>query len=128
MTKYLMAAIAALLLVVAGLGYTVKQQVASAAVLKQEVKVLTDAQKQAATRLKKDRATLVAREAKIASQARKLADAQQALSEALQAEKAWSDTDVPTPVQKALTGDSGGSNFSPASLLDRSDREGSTKP
>ena len=128
MTKYLMAAIAALLIVVAALGYAVKQQVGSAAVLKQEVKVLTDAQKQAATRLKKDRAALVAREAKIAAQTRKLAEAQQALSRALQAEKAWSDTDVPTPVQKALTGDPGGSNGSPASVLDRSDREGEPEP
>lgn len=116
MTKYLIAALAALMVIIGALGYTVKQQVASAAVLKAEVKSLTDAQKQAATRLKKDRATLVAREAKIASQARKLADAQQALSNALQAEKAWSDTDVPTTVQKALTGDSGGSNSGPASL------------
>lgn len=128
MTKYLIAAIAALVLALGGMGYVLKSQVERAAVLEVQVKTLTDAQKQAATRRKKDAATLVAREKEIASQARKLAEAQQGLSEALQAEKAWSDTDVPTPVQKALSGDSGGSNFGPVSLLDRSDREGDPKP
>ena len=44
----------------------------------------------------------------MALQARKSAEAQQALSEALQANKTWSDTDVPTDVQKSLGGPSGG--------------------
>jgi uncharacterized protein HemX len=128
MTKYLIAAIAALVLALGGMGYMLKKQVEQAAVLEVQVKTIKDAQKQAALRRKKDAATLVAREREIASQARKLADAQQGLSEALQAEKAWSDTDVPTTVQKALSGGSDGSNSGPASLLNGSDREGEPKP
>lgn len=103
MTKYLIAAIVALMLALVGMGYVLKNQVARAAVLQQEVKVLTDAQKQAATRRKKDRATLVAREREIASQARKLAEAQQGLSEALTKNQVWASQHVPNEVQEALT-------------------------
>lgn len=84
-----------------------------------------EAQNRAAERLSQTRKVLVAREAKIASQARKITEAQDALQNALQAEKAWSDTDVPTPVQKALLGRSDGSGAgldSPARVRQQADR------
>jgi hypothetical protein len=55
-----------------------------------------------------DRKVLVARQAKIAAQSRILTQAQQGVVEALQRNKTWSDTDVPTDVQNALGGHSGG--------------------
>jgi hypothetical protein len=57
-----------------------------------------------------DRKVLVARAQKIASKQRELARAQEALAKALQANNDWSNTNVPTDVQKALTGPSGASN------------------
>lgn len=76
--------------------------------LKEVNKVLLEAQNRAIQREQADRKVLVARQVKIASQARKLAQANTALSEALKSNKAWSDTDVPDEVQKALAGPSGG--------------------
>lgn len=67
-------------------------------------KTLTEAVERAAEREKQDRKVLVARQAEIASQARKLKQANAALSGALEANKSWSDTDVPSDVQKALQG------------------------
>ena len=122
MTKALAAALAALTLVAALLGFGLWVTVAKNADLTHQVNVLTEAQERALARAKADRATLVARQAKIASQTAKLAQAQQALSEALQDEKAWSDTDVPTAVQNALSGRSGGPTSGPDRLLDDSDR------
>lgn len=107
MTKALAAALAALTLVAALLGFGLWVTVAKNAALTHQVNVLTEAQERALARAKADRATLVARQAKIALQSRALEKAQQALSEALQDEKAWSDTDVPTAVQNALSGRSG---------------------
>lgn len=86
------------------LGYLVYSGGQEIAELKQSNKVLTEAADRAAERLKSDRKVLVARQAKIASQTRKLAEQEQALSEAIQRNKSWSDTDVPPDVQKALGG------------------------
>lgn len=94
--------IGALLLSLAGMGYLVYYQAGRVAGLQASVTSLTEAAERAADRAKADRQVLVARQAKIVVQARKLARAQQALSEALQRNKAWSDTDVPDDVQKAL--------------------------
>lgn len=105
MTKYL---IAALLAVSGLLGWGLYYQIQQNAVLVVERDGATEALERAVERQKQDRQVLVAREAKIASQARKLAQAQQSLSEALQRNKDWSDTDVPDDVQKALGGPSGG--------------------
>ena len=58
----------------------------------------------------KDRRVLVARAQKIAQNGRDLAKAQEALSQALQANNDWSNTNVPTEVQRALQGPSGASN------------------
>ena len=80
-----------------------------AALLHQEhvSKSLTEALIRAAEREKHDRKVLVARQSANAVQARKTAQAQASLSEALQGDKPWSDTDVPPDVQKALSGLSG---------------------
>lgn len=86
------------------LGYLVYSGASEKAVLQTTNKALVEAADRAAEREKADRALLVSRQAEIASQARKLAHTQQALSEALQRNKAWSDTDVPLDVQKALGG------------------------
>lgn len=82
---------------------------------------------------------LVARERKIASQARISAQAQAAVSEALnsiavfkdrhgvlQRNKSWSDTDVPPDVQEALTGRSGGLGGDSGGVL--SDHSTTTPP
>lgn len=122
MTKALAAALAALTLVATLLGFGLWVAVTKNADLTHQVNVLTEAQEQALARAKADRATLVARQAKIASQTAKLAQAQQALSEALQDEKAWSDTDVPTAVQNALSGRSDKPDSGPDGLLNDSDR------
>lgn len=65
---------------------------------------LTEAHNRAVEGLKRAQRTLRTREAEIASQARLLAEAQEGLKSALQAEKEWKDTDVPPAVQKALGG------------------------
>ncbi len=57
-----------------------------------------------------DRKVLVARAQKIASKQRELAQAQEALAKALQANNDWSNTNVPTDVQKALSGRPDASN------------------
>lgn len=77
------------------------------------IQTLADAQKQAQEREKKLAKALVARDLKIDAQTRKLQDAQSRLSKALQANKSWSDTDVPDDVQKALQRDSGGPAYVP---------------
>lgn len=119
MTKILAGIILALVLLAAGLGYTVKRQAGQVAALEVKQEALSKALNQAAERVRRDRKALVAREAANAAQARKLAQAQEALSEALQRNKTWSDTDVPAEVQEALVGRSGASNSGPASLLNR---------
>ncbi len=97
-----------LLALVGILGWVSYDQIGKNAVLAAEQQSLREASERAVERQKNDRKVLVAREAKIALQARKLAQAQEALSEALQRNKSWSDTDVPDEVQKALAGPSGG--------------------
>jgi uncharacterized protein HemX len=105
MTKYL---IAALLALSGLLGWGLYYQIQQNAVLVVERDGATEALERAVERQKLDRQVLVAREAKIASKQRELARAQEALQNALQANKSWSDTDVPDDVQKALGGPSGG--------------------
>lgn len=117
MTKALAIAVALLLATLLGVGWVAKSQYDNAAYLKTENKALLDEQKRAIEREDRDRKVLVARQAKIVSQARKLAQAEQALSEALQRNKAWSDTDVPDDVQKALGGAGSGLPDGPQSGL-----------
>lgn len=105
MTKYIIA----ILLALSGLlGWGFYHQTLAVSVLGEQNKSLTEAAEQAARRAKHTRQVLVARQAKLASQARILAQTESALSEALQRNKAWSDTHVPDDIQKALQGDPGG--------------------
>lgn len=91
-----------------GGGYLYKGAVERESALRTQLNTLSEAQKQAEKRRKSDRKVLVATQAKIALQGRKLAQTEAALSEALQRNKSWSDTDVPDDVQKALYGASDG--------------------
>lgn len=98
--------LSALVLALAGLGYG---QYHKNSVLSTENQRLQEASKRAVERELEYRRILGTRQKEIALQARKLAQAQQALSEALQRNKTWSDTDVPTDVQNALSGAPDGS-------------------
>ena len=97
---------AVLLSLILPLGYLVYSGGQEIAELKQSNKSLTEAAERAASRAKLDRKVLVAKQAQVASKQRELDKAQEALSEALQRNKSWSDTDVPDDVQKALSGPS----------------------
>lgn len=89
-------------------GYGYYHEIQSGAAKSEQIKSLTKAADRAVKRAKSDRQALVAREAENAVQTLKLAQAQQALSEALQRNSDWSNTDVPTDVQNALLGRSDG--------------------
>lgn len=104
MNRVYLTVIAVLFALLALLGWQFDSAKLEKAALAEQNKTLTEAQNRAVEREKLDRKVLVARQAKIASQARKIAQAQEALSEALQRNKDWSDTDVPDEVQKALAG------------------------
>ena len=82
---------------------------AAFAALSDRHKTLAEAHNRALERAVEDRKVLVAREAKIASQARELRLARQGLKTALQASPEWAATQVPTEVQNALSRRSGGS-------------------
>jgi len=111
--KALISIIITLSVALGGVVYLYKRDLsdlsAANASLTDSVDRLTEASKRAQERSKRDAKALVAREREIASQARKLAEAQQGLQKALQAEQEWSNTNVPTDVQNALRGRSGGS-------------------
>jgi hypothetical protein len=117
--KIILTIMGLLLALLIATGYGLYAQIGVTAALKSEVTALNAASERAAVRLKKDAKALAAREAKIAAQGRKLAEAQTALSAALQQEKDWSDTQVPDSVQKALNGPPGGPD---SGLLDSPDR------
>jgi uncharacterized protein HemX len=99
--KTLTAMLVAVVLGLSGLGYGLYHK---NSVLSTENQRLTEASKRAVERELEYRRILGTRQKEIASQARKLAQANAALSEALQRNKSWSDTDVPPDVQKALSG------------------------
>ena len=108
MNRVYLSVLAGLLALSGLLGYLVYSGWQEIAELKQTHNRLTEAAERAQARVKYDRQVLVARQAKIAAQALKLKKAEQALSEALESNKTWSDTDVPPDVQRALSGPSGG--------------------
>lgn len=99
MTKYI---ILFLLVFSIGSAWTAYEEIEKNVTLASQNRILTEAQNRAIERQKSDRQVLVARQAKIASQARKLAEAQKALSEALQRNESWRDTQVPEEVRNAL--------------------------
>lgn len=107
MNRVYLSALAGLLALSGLLGYLVYFGGQEIAELKQQNKSLIAASERAAERFKYDRKVLVARQAKIASQTRKLAESETALQNALRSNKTWSDTDVPPDVQRALGGPSG---------------------
>ena len=94
-------------LIVAALGLTgwgLYREIQSGAVKSERIEALTKASDEAAKQRLKDRKVLVARASEIASKRRELARTQEALSEALQRNNDWSNTNVPIEVQKALGG------------------------
>lgn len=93
--------LSALVLALAGLGYG---QYHKNSVLSTENQRLAEASKRAVERELEYRRILGTRQKEIASQRLKLQAAETALQNALRANKTWSDTDVPTDVQNALSG------------------------
>ena len=110
--KYAISILLALCLL---LGIGLYHTVGSVSTLREQNNALREASKRASERIAADRKVLVARQAQIVSQRRILAQSQASLSGALQANKTWSDTDVPPEVQKAL----GGAPDGPDGPLDR---------
>lgn len=102
MTKYLLAIIAALMLTLGAGGFLLQRQIKVAAALTAERDVLRQAAARAVARSKADRAVLVARQASVASEGRKSAQAQESLSKAVQGEKPWAEAVVPDSVQRAI--------------------------
>jgi hypothetical protein len=113
MTKVYLSVIGVLVSALLLGGWVLSTRIDELAVLKVQNKSLTEASERAAERAKSDRKVLVARQASIAASARKLAQENQGLQNALRSNKTWSDTDVPTDVQNALGGPSDG----PAGVL-----------
>lgn len=110
MTKYLWAVILLMGLGLITLGLFYRSEVKSAAIDRANLTTATEALNRAAVQRKKDLATVAARDKANAVAARKLDEALQGLSQALQAESVWSNTSVPTEVQKALLEDSDASS------------------
>lgn len=108
MAKYLWGVIALLTLACSLLLSKYADQVAALSKQSEAVMRLQYEQKQANMRREKDLSTLVAREADRRSTGLKLARAEQALSEALERNKTWSDTNVPTDIQDRILGLSDG--------------------
>lgn len=102
MTKYLLAAIAALILALSGAGFLLKREIAAHAVEK-AARVAVQSSLDGALERESDlRKASVARAAAIASERRKSAAAQAALRKALDVNRAWADQPVPKEVQDAL--------------------------
>lgn len=102
MNRILLCVLAVLLALALGLGWWGKHQYDTASRLRIENSALVEAADRAVKAAKRDRQVLVARQAEIAVQARKLALAQASLAEALKSNRAWADQPVPTDIQKAL--------------------------
>lgn len=101
--KPFLAVTAVLFSLILALTYFVYSGAEQTGKLKEANKVLVEAQNRAIQREQADRKVLVARQVKIAAQARKLAQANTALSEALIAQPAWASQSIPNEVQEALT-------------------------
>lgn len=101
--RALIAIILALVISLVGVGFLYRHTVLENTELSASVKELQEAQERAQEALKLNAAILGAREKQIAVQARKFGASQASLYTALQANKTWSDTYVPSDVQKALS-------------------------
>ena len=104
MNRILIGLVLALTLALGLLGWRVSVLADQKAALVAAQETLLEAQERAVASLKRAQRALGSREAENRVQARKLADAQSALSAALQSENEWSDTHVPPEVQNALGG------------------------
>jgi hypothetical protein len=104
--KYL---ILALFVALGACGWGLWAQIHTNAELSAKLEGTEEALSRLSEQREQDRKVLVARAQKIASKQRELTQAQEALAKALQANNDWSNTNVPTDVQKALTGRSDGS-------------------
>ncbi len=91
-------------LALAAVGWGLWAQVHKNGELSVQVDTLTEAAKQAQEQREKDRKVLVARGLELGSKRAELKRAQEGLQKALQAHNDWSNTNVPTDVQKALQG------------------------
>lgn len=107
MTKYLLIAIALLTLALGGAGYALKREIGHSAQLSLQVSAAQEALRIAQARSVSDRKVSAARASAIASERRKSVKAQADLNAALQANKSWAATQVPTEVLNALTARSG---------------------
>lgn len=104
MSKLLAYAVAALLVASLALGFGLWRSVSANGALREQRDTAVEALSRAAETRKVEQALLAQREKEIASERRKSKQAQQALQEALQAERAWAEGVVPDGVQKALQG------------------------
>lgn len=115
MTKYLLIAIALLTLALGGAGYALKREIGHSAQLSLQVSAAQEALRIAQARSVSDRKVSAARASAIASERRKSVKAQADLNAALQANKSWAATQVPTEVLNALTARSSASGTQPLS-------------
>lgn len=102
MTKYLIAAIAALVLALAGVGYLLKGQIAKNGEQSQTIDTLTTALETADKQRKADQALLARRAREKAAIARESASLRLKLDRALAANPDWANQPVPQGVQDAL--------------------------
>lgn len=107
MTKYWLIYIVALTLMCLGAFGLLHRAHVEIQDVRAERDMAVEARNRAVERMKLDGEVLVARQAQIASQARKLKDVQNRLSAALERNKAWSDADVPPDIIGGLAGPSG---------------------
>jgi hypothetical protein len=113
MTRALIITIGVLMAIASLLAYGLNRSYREQAQLEVVAKSLTEALERSTAASVRDRKVLVARQASVAAERLLRAEAQEALQQALQADKPWSDTDVPPDVQNAL----GGLSSSPAGGL-----------
>ena len=91
----------------AGLGYLYTGALQRETTIRTQLEEATEAHNRALARSNSDRKVLIAREARKASEARKLARENQTLLNALRRNETWGNTNVPPDVQEALHGAAG---------------------
>lgn len=102
MTKYLIAAIAALMLLLTGVGYSLKAQIKKNGAQATKITALEDVLEAAATQRKADQALLARRAREKAAIALEMASTRQQLDRALAANPDWANQPIPQEVQDAL--------------------------
>jgi hypothetical protein len=102
MTKYLLAALAALSLLLAGSGWLLRRAWAENGAQTVTIQALTEARDRAAKLAARDRAVLTRRAQENAAQARETALLRQEMQEILARHQEWSEQPVPQEVQDAI--------------------------